>query len=59
MVISLDETTVKTEPTKETKNKIVYIERNGRIFTIIEHFSGKQTYADIVKNALRREAESV
>ena len=40
------------------KDKISYIERNGKTFMIIEHFSEGQTYTDIIKNALRREFES-
>ena len=46
-------------PTTATKDekKITYIERNGRVFPIIEHFSDSQTYLDIIKNAMRREAE--
>lgn len=56
-VISMDE--VKTEVTEKADNaNISYIERNGRTFMIIEHFSDDQSYMDIVKNALRREAES-
>jgi len=45
-----------TTATKDDKN-ITYIERNGKTFVIVEHFTGTNTYLDIVKNALRREAE--
>ena len=45
-----------TTATKDDKN-ITYIEHNGRTFAIVEHFTGTSTYLDIVKNALRREAE--
>ncbi|MDL2287378.1 hypothetical protein LJB90_02290 [Eubacteriales bacterium OttesenSCG-928-G02] len=37
--------------------KITYIEYNGRTFEVIQHFSGEQTFSDIVKNAIRREFE--
>ena len=37
---------------------ITYLERGGKTFMIIEHFSGDQTFADIVKNAVRREFEA-
>lgn len=48
----------KTETNKtEVDNRITYLERNGRTFAIISHFSDGQTYSDIVKNALRRESE--
>jgi hypothetical protein len=40
------------------ENTITHLERNGKSFLIIEHFSEGQTYTDIVKNALRREFES-
>ena len=49
----------KNEPTNVEDKAITYIERNGRTFMIIEHFSGSQTYTDIVKNALRREFDSL
>lgn|GEM_PF-5791334 len=39
------------------EKNITYIERNGKTFTIIEHFTGTLSYLDIVKNALRREME--
>jgi hypothetical protein len=47
---------IPTTATKDDKN-ITYIEKNGRTFVIAEHFTGTNTYLDIVKNALRREAE--
>ena len=51
---------IKTETTKNNdKKKIIYLERNGRIFPIIEHFSEEKTYTDIIKNAVRRELESI
>ena len=50
---------VEKEPTKTEDDQITYLACNGKTFMIIEHFSGDQTYADIVKNALRREAESI
>lgn len=49
----------KTDTAKaENENTITYIERNGRSFMIIDHFSEDQTYTDIVKNALRRELKN-
>jgi uncharacterized membrane protein YvbJ len=41
-----------------TEKPIITIERNGRTFLFIDHYSPGQTYADIVKSALRREFES-
>lgn len=50
---------VNTEIIKtEDKKNITYLERNGKTFMIIEHYSGEQTYVDIIKNAMRREFES-
>jgi sarcosine oxidase delta subunit len=40
---------------KRGEPNVTHIEYNGRAFEIIEHFSGEQTFLDIVKNALRRE----
>jgi len=44
----------------ETANKkpIITIERNGRTFQFVDHYSPGQTFTDIVKNALRRESDS-
>lgn len=49
----------KEELAKAEDDNITYIERNGKTFMIIEHFSNGNTYTDIIKNALRREFESV
>ena len=52
-------TNSKTDTTKtEEKPTITYVERNGKTFEIIEHFSEKRTFTDIIKNALQREFES-
>jgi hypothetical protein len=42
----------------EGENPVITLERNGRSFPIIEHFSEEKTFTDIVKNALRREFEA-
>ena len=51
-----------TQPTptgKTTAEKpIITIERNGRIFQFIDHYTPGQTFTDIVENALRRESDS-
>jgi len=36
---------------------ITYVERSGKTFAIIEHYTGTQSFTDIIKNALRREVE--
>lgn len=50
---------IKKEPAKAKDDNITYVERNGKTFMIINHFSSGQTYTDIIKNALRREVESI
>jgi hypothetical protein len=42
-----------TDPDK----RIITIERNGRTFQFIDHYTPGQTFTDIVKNALRRESD--
>ena len=49
----------KTDTTKtEEKTNITYVERNGKTFEIIEYFSEKRTFTDIIKKPLQREYES-
>ena len=42
----------------EDEGNIVFLERGGRTFKIINHYTDGQTYTDIIKNALRRELET-
>lgn len=52
----MDETKTDIVENKDGNN-ITHLVRNGKAFTIIEHFLEGQTYMDIIKNALRREYE--
>jgi len=48
------------QPTKdeETENsKVQYKEIGNTKFKLVSHYSGKETYMDIVKGVLRREFE--
>jgi len=51
-----------TQPTSTceaaVQKPIITIERNGRTFQFIDHYTPGQTFTDIVKNALRRESDS-
>ena len=50
--------TEQTSAAETAEKPVITIERNGRTFLYIDHYSPGQTYTDIVKKALRREFES-
>ena len=45
------------QPERQPDNVLFYT-TNGTTFEIEEYFDGKQTYNDIVRNAIRREFEA-
>ena len=43
---------------KPGENNVIAIRQGGKTFLFIDHYAPRQTFADIVKAALRREFES-